>query len=339
MTDTSGPGADKTTNDDLLSDDNFHAPETDEWWEHETVWFWWFNAERKLGAWNYHYLRPNVGIAGGGLMVFDETAYSHMEVPYYFSYWNTPLPENPDFNDFTFVNGERFQTIDPLEHYRITYADNDADGIDLELDWRAVMKPWVRVGAQPHTKQGDQSEKPRHFDQFGHVTGMLLLHGEEISIDCYAMRDRSWWHLRPEFWKRGGGTSTYITAMADPDTAFFGAGPGGFLLLDGERKELVSGSVRRERDPDHGYMTKIIVTGVDTEGREFEAVGESVSRMAIPISGVAGVCWQSLVRYELNGIECYGDDQDAWPLSTWAAFRRGQMGLYDGRAHRFGPID
>jgi len=134
MTDTSGPGADKTTNDDLLSDDNFHAPETDEWWEHETVWFWWFNAERKLGAWNYHYLRPNVGIAGGGLMVFDETAYSHMEVPYYFSYWNTPLPENPDFSDFTFVNGERFQTIDPLEHYRITYADNDADGIDLELE-------------------------------------------------------------------------------------------------------------------------------------------------------------------------------------------------------------
>jgi hypothetical protein len=86
-------------------------------------------------------------------------------------------------------------------------------------------------------------------------------------------------------------------------------------------------------------MTKIVVTGVDTEGRELEAIGESVSRMAMPISGVAGVCWQSLVRYELNGIECYGDDQDAWPLQTWAAFRRGQMGLHDSRAHRFGPID
>jgi hypothetical protein len=33
----------------------------------------------------------------------------------------------------------------------------------------------------------------------------------------------------------------------------------------------------------------------------------------------AGVCWQSLVRYELNGAVAFGDDQDAWPLNTWAA--------------------
>jgi hypothetical protein len=86
-------------------------------------------------------------------------------------------------------------------------------------------------------------------------------------------------------------------------------------------------------------MRRIVVTGTDTDGRDFEAVGESVSRLAIPISGVAGVCWQSLVRYEFNGRVAYGDDQDAWPLSTWAAFRRTQKGLPDGRAGRFGPID
>ncbi|HEX2382172.1 MAG TPA: hypothetical protein VHI95_06025 [Acidimicrobiales bacterium] len=323
--------------DDQLTDDNFHTPETDEWWEHETIWFWWFNAERKLGAWNYHYLRPNIGVAGGGLFVFDDTTWLHLEAPYYFNYSNTPMPEQPDFRDFTFPSGERIQMLDPLHHYRITFADRDS--IDLELDWRAVGKPWVRVGGQPHTKQGDQSSKPRHFDQFGHVTGALRLHGESIPIDCYAMRDRSWWHLRPEFWKRGGGTSTYITCMADPDTAFFGAGPGGFLLLDGVRRPLLSGSVRRERDADWGFMRRIVVTGTDTDSREFEAVGDSVSRMATPISGVAGVCWQSLVRYEFNGVVAYGDDQDAWPLSTWAAFRRTEKGLPDGRSGRFGPVD
>jgi hypothetical protein len=47
-------------------------------------------------------------------------------------------------------------------------------------------------------------------------------------------------------------------------------------------------------------MTKIAITGKDSAGREFEALGESVSRLAMPISG-AGVCWQSLVRYELDG--------------------------------------
>ena len=127
--------------------------------------------------------------------------------------------------------------------------------------------------------------------------------------------------------------------MADPDMAFFGAGPGGFLLLDGVRKPLVSGTVRRERDTEHGFVKRIIVSGEDSEGRQFEAVGESVSRMAIPISGVAGVCWQSLIRYDFNGRTAYGDDQDAWPLNTWAAFRRVSKGLPDGRAGRYGPID
>ncbi len=337
MTDTSSFEFEQEGHDDLLTDDNFHQPETSEWWEHETVWFWWFNAERRLGAWNYHYLRPNIGVSGGGLFIFDDTAWSHLEVPYYFSYSNQPIPEAPDLRDFTFPGGERFQMLDPLEHYRISFADSDS--IKLDLDWRAAAKPWVRVSTQPHTKQGDQSAKPRHFDQFGRVTGTLELHGESIDIDCFAMRDRSWWHLRPEFWKRGGGTSTYITCMVDPGTAFFGSGPGGFLVLDGVRRPLVTGSVRRERNKEHGYMTSIVVTGTDDEGRDFEAVGESVSRMAMPISGVAGVCWQSLVRYELNGIEGYGDDQDAWPLSTWAAFRRTERGLPDGRSARFGPID
>jgi hypothetical protein len=324
-------------NEDVLADDNFHETETAEWWEHETVWFWWFNAARKLGAWHYHFLRPNIGVSGGGLFIFDETAWSHLEAPYYFNWSNMPIPAGADFRDFTFPSGERFQMVKPLEHYRISFADTDS--IELDLDWRAAGKPWVRVSPQPHTREGDQSRKPRHLDQFGRVTGILRLHGEMIPIDCYAMRDRSWWHLRPELWKRGGGTSNYITCMVDPDTAFFGAGPGGFLVLDGIRRPLVSGTVRRERNREHGYMERIVVNGTDTEGREFEATGEALSRMAFPISGVAGICWQSLVHYRLNGREGFGDDQDAWPINTWAAFRRTERGLPDGRAHRFGPID
>jgi hypothetical protein len=323
-------------NDDLLADDAFHEPETGEWWEHETLWFWWFVPERRLGAWNYHYLRPNIGVTGGGLFVFDDTAWSHLEAPYYFNHTNMPLPAARDLRDFTFPHGERFEVLDPLRHYRISYVDRDV--VELSVDWRAVGKPWVRVVEREHEDPDVRARKPRHLDQFGHVTGTLVLHGEPIDIDCYAMRDRSWWHLRSELWKRGGGTSTYITCMADPDTAFFGAGPGGFLLLDGVRRPLVEGRVRRERDTETGFMTRIVVTGRDTDGRELEAIGESVSRMAIPISGVAGICWQSLVRYELNGVVAYGDDQDAWPLSSWAAFRRTQRGLPDSRASRYGPI-
>ncbi len=83
-------------NEALLDDDNFHVPESDHWWEHETFWFWFFNPERKLGCWSYHYVRPTIGVAGGGVFVFDDTAWFHMETPYYVNYTNTRLAEDRD---------------------------------------------------------------------------------------------------------------------------------------------------------------------------------------------------------------------------------------------------
>ena len=81
-------------NEALLDDDNFHVPESDHWWEHETYWFWFFHPERKLGCWSYHYVRPTIGVAGGGVFVFDDTTWFHMETPYYVNYTNTPLPRS-----------------------------------------------------------------------------------------------------------------------------------------------------------------------------------------------------------------------------------------------------
>jgi hypothetical protein len=78
-------------------------------------------------------------------------------------------------------------------------------------------------------------------------------------------------------------------------------------------------------------MRRIFVEGTDDHGRSFKAVGESVSRLAILIPGVHGVCWKSLVRFEINGIEAWGEDQDAWPLNMWSAYRRAQKGLQDIR--------
>ena len=325
-------------NEALLDDDNFHEPESDHWWEHETYWFWFFEPERKLGCWSYHYVRPTIGVAGGGVFVFDDTTWSHLETPYYVNYSNTALPAGRDLRDFTFPSGQRIQMLAPNEHYRLSFQDRST--IDFDLDWRAAGPAWVRTTRDRRIQGGDAAgeDKPRHLDQFGHVTGTLRLHGDDIPIDCYAMRDHSWWHLRPEHWKDNGGRSNYITAMASPDTAFFGAGPGGFVLLDGVRRDMVEGSKRRERDPDHGFMRRMVVDAVDSDGRVLHAEGESVSRMAIPISGVHGVCWQSLVHWTINGVDAWGDDQDAWPLHQWSAFRRGQMGLPDARAERVGDV-
>jgi hypothetical protein len=326
-------------NEALLDDDNFHDPETDQWWEHETFWFWFFEPARRLGCWSYHYVRPNIGVTGGGVFVFDDTAWFHMETPYYINYTDSPMPEERDLRDFTFSSGQRIRMLEPLRRYRLEFRDRDT--IRFDLDWTAVMAPWVRVSGHDMMVAGSAmagERKARHFDQFGRVTGTLVLHGEEIPIDCLAMRDRSWWHRRAEPWKRNGGRSEYITGAASPEHAFFGAGPGGFAVLDGVRKPLVRGTKRRERDPEHGFVRRVVIEAVDTEGRALEVEGESVSRMAIPISGVHGVCWQSLMRWSINGVDAWGDDQDAWPIHQWSAFRRGQMGLDDARAGTVGDV-
>jgi hypothetical protein len=326
-------------NDALVTGDDFHEPETDDWWEHETFWFWFFHPERRLGCWSYHYVRPNIGVAGGGVFVWDDTAWFHMETPYYINYTNSPLPVPLDLRDVTFSSGQRIRVIDPMRHYRLEFRDRDT--ISFDLDWIAIMPPWVRVSGHDMMVTDDAGageRKPRHFDQFGHVTGTFVLHGEELEIDCLAMRDRSWWHRRAEPWKRNGGRSEYITGAATPDHGFFGAGPGGFVVLDGRRRALVRGTKRRARDPEHGFVRRVVIDAVDTEGRELHVEGDSVSRMAIPISGVHGVCWQSLMRWEINGVEGWGDDQDAWPIHQWSAFRRSQMGLADARAGTVGDV-
>lgn len=323
----------------LLDDDQFHPPETDQWWEHETVWFWFFHPERRVGCWSYHYVRPNVGVSGGGVFVWDDTAWSHLETPYYINYTNAPIPEPLDMRDVTFASGQRIRMLEPLRHYRLEFRDRET--VAFDLDWVAVMDPWVRVTGHDmmvRERADDGPRTARHFDQFGRVTGWMQLHGERLAIDCLAMRDRSWWHRRAEPWKRHGGRGDYITAAASPDHAFFRAGPGGFLVLDGLRRPLVRGSKRRERDPEHGWVRKVVIDAVDSDGRELHAEGDSVSRMAIPISGVHGVCWQSLVRWTINGVEAWGDDQDAWPLHQWAAFRRGLMGQLDARAGTVGDV-
>ena len=302
------------------ADDFFHAPQSSNRWEHETIWLWFFVPERKLGAWVYHFVRPNVGVSGGGVHVFDDTAWFHMETPYYLNFSNAPMLEDPQ--DWKFPTGFHWTILEPLHKYHMSFKDRDI--VSLELDWTAFMEPWVVLRGDPPA--------PRHLDQFGRVTGDLMLHGEHMKVDCLAMRDRSWSHLRPEPWKVGWGGGTYVTGAASEHLAFFGAGPGGFFLQDGVRSALIDGSVERVRDPDHGYIRRIIVKGTDQLGRSFVADGEAISRMAMPIAGVHGVCWTSLVKYTINGVPAWGDDQDAWPLHAWSAMRRReQMGLHDVR--------
>jgi hypothetical protein len=177
----------------------------------------------------------------------------------------------------------------------------------------------------PLTATGSTFGSAHHFDQFGCVTGQLVLHGERIEINCIAMRDRTW-GPRPENRPR---KAAYVTGAADAGHAFLavtGAASNedaiayGFLLRDGRTVSLASGERTVERDAEHSWVTRVRIAAVDKEGRRFSAVGMPVSRIILNRHTFIDI--NSLVRWDIDGAVAWGEDQDMWPVHAFAASRR-----------------
>ncbi|NBO53638.1 MAG: hypothetical protein EBU84_03380 [Actinobacteria bacterium] len=159
---------------------------SDRWWETETNWFSWCVPERKLSGWTYCQARPNASICNGGAWVWDDSSPFEWGLPYHANYSGLQLPPRSerDMRDFEWPNGVHTKTLEPLKKYQIRYSDPGAFELDIVFD--AIMPP------NPHPIGVAPFYKGVHFDQAGRVTGSMILHGESIAIDCFAVRDRSW---------------------------------------------------------------------------------------------------------------------------------------------------
>lgn len=299
-------------------DDNFHFDQmSDRWWETETVWFAFCHPERRLGGWLYSMFRPNIGTVAGGVWIWDDSAHLPWEVPYSVNYTAMRIPPDQHLTDIALPTGVRIKMLEPLTRYQLGFADEDR--LTLNLTFNAVMPPRA-------LRKGESSFKNlTHFDQFGRVTGEIVLHGETIAIDCLAIRDRSW-GPRPE---HRPGKSAYVTGIASPQDAFLAVTKWndeldpvayGFMIADGKTGELVSGRRIVERDPAQGWVTRITIEGRDEFGRELHAVGTRLS--GIIINRHSFIDSNGLIAWTINGKAGHGEDQDMWPVHRWSAFRR-----------------
>lgn len=314
-------------------DDDFH-PANDQRWFHETSWFWWFVPEHAIAGWFYNWVRPNVGTSGGGAWVWDASTPFHFEVPYYACYSSQPLDPARDLRDHRYPSGVTVRTLQPLQTYELSYTDRDL--IDVRLTFDAIMPPWAAKLVD--ADQPGAAAKVTHFDQVGRVTGAMAINGARFAVDCLAIRDRTW-TARPERWKDGhvgycnaADDQAGVAFLAQSAAGIRGEGGearvnSGYYLKDGRRLAIVDGTRVLDRHPDHGYFERITVDAEDSSGRRFNAVGTSLSRMAMPIPGVHGVVWTSLVDWRIDGVQAWGEDQDAWPINGWSAFRRGGLGV------------
>ena len=301
-----------------VDDDRFHFDVmSDRWWETETSWFSFHHPGRNLGGWLYTMVRPNIGTVAGGIWVWDADAHLPWEVPYSANYSALQLPSGADLRDITLPTGVSIRVIEPTMSYALGFDDGDRLRVDLRFD--AVMPP------EPLTAVGSTFGSAHHFDQFGRVTGEVVLHGEALQIDCIAMRDRTW-GPRPEHRPR---QAAYVTGAADGEHAFLAVTNTqgdrdpvayGFLRRDGRTVRLVDGERLVARDPAQGWITSLTIEATDAEGRRMRAVGTPVSRIIVNRHTFIDI--NSLVRWDLDGHTAWGEDQDMWPVHTFAAARR-----------------
>ena len=299
-------------------DDRFHFVEMgNEWWATETSWFSFHHPERRLGGWFYTMVRPNIGTVAGGAWVWDDSAHLPWEVLYSTNYSAQPLPRDQDLDDCRLPNGVGIKVVEPGQRYELHYAD--AERFTAELQFNGVMKP------APLTAVGSTFGNAHHFDQFGRVTGEIVLHGQRIAIDCIGMRDRTWGR-RPEDRPR---QAAYVTAAASEAHGFLAvtsmrdgrdAIAYGFLRRDGVNENLAGGERVVERDTTQGWITRIQITARDTAGRTCVATGVPVSRIIINRHTFIDI--NSLIRWDIDGVTAWGEDQDMWPVHRFAQARR-----------------
>src|SRR5690606_33891568 len=165
-----------------------------------------------------------------------------------------------------------------------------------------------------------------HYDQHGRVTGTLYLHGEEIPVDCFAVRDRSWGG-RPEHTGPTAKRLSYVFGTVSPDEMFLIFTlpqhntpdcevehlSSGYLVRDGVLRRLKAATRHNQRDPGTGAIASLEAKGEDEDGRTFAITGQPVSRMALHTTTSLRI--NSILKMSIDGRKPCGEDQDVWPRS------------------------
>jgi hypothetical protein len=299
------------------SDDGLHD-HGDEFYFNETYWFSFFAPGRGLGGWLYSGVRPNAGVTAGGCWIWDPSGTDPWEIPFFEQFnWLKP-PSAADAHHVVLANGNSVTTVEAGQVYDLAFDDRDR--LEVRLQFNGIERPVaLRPGTPPYPKAS-------HFDQTGRVTGHLLLDGDRIDIDCYAMRDRSWGSRRERgyqpmayTWLADGHTSLLTYSTPEGEHVETDGVYAGYLRRDDDVRYVASGTRRLRRDPVKHWITEMTVDVVDDDGRPFSAQGRALSRMILPTA--TSVCVNSLIEFTVDGRTIYGEDQDVWPMNAWRTMR------------------
>jgi hypothetical protein len=314
------------------ADDGWHE-HSPHWWETETAWFAFNVPERRIGGSLYLQGLGVQGVCNGGAWLWDDSPAGAL---YESRKQDLPWPDRGDLRAVACPNGLTIETVEPLTRYRTTYADPGRFEADLVHEGIVPPHAFPR-GAWPYWNTG-------HLDQPMHTTGTIVLHGEEIAVDCYAIRDRSWgprpagptppdkkvppgtvtWNEKPPramfpysvayMYATQDGREAWMAATSpwlhEDGSATDALDPGaGYLVRDGVYAPLVEGRRATRLDPVRRWVRTVHLEAVDALGRELVVDGDLVARSGEQDRDGAG-----LFRWRwTGGCEGWGEDQSSAP--------------------------
>ena len=317
-------------------DDNWHE-HSGHWWETETAWFSFNVPERRMGGWLYTQALAVQGTCNGGAWVWDD---SDAGALYEVRHQGLDVGDRGDLRHCTLPNGVSIEMLEPLTRYATTYSDPGR--LEVDLVHEGIMAPHSHpVGAWPFWAT-------RHFDQPMHVTGTVVLFGEEIRVDCLSLRDRSWGPRptgptppdkklapgalpRPNRPPRAADPHSvgYVFGTQDHQEAFMAfTNPWvdrqgtasddvttGYLLRGGVYAPLVAGARRTRLAPGTRYIEAIDLEATDALGRPLCAHGDLVAR-----HGDRGPSGTGLFSWTwTGGCTGWGEDQSFGPPEWFEA--------------------
>ena len=310
MTDPGSTGA-------TVADDSFHAPaDADPFWT-ETAWFGFNVPERRIAGAIYPVFRPNQGICSAGVYVWDHTGVCQHEILYARNWWHLPMPAH-DLVELSLPIGLRYDTVEPLTTYRVRF--DDPDELQLDLTFDAVHEPHAPI-----------TGATGHLDQVCRVQGRLRLHGEEIEVDSYDMRDRSWSVRKDTGAVRAG--YDYGVAVADgrAGEVFLAMSVGGgdeqpvlagYHFVDGQVRRVTGG--RRTVERDRGRPVAVRVEVTDDAGVNVTATSDLRNQFAFQ-SSPNYFAWMSLTDWTVGDAVFRGQSQDVWSPDLLRAEQRGRQ--------------
>lgn len=323
-------------------DDCYH-PLSDDPYETETNWWSWNVPERGIGGWIHTPYYPNRKTMTSRIFCWDPSGWDQARMAYYRKVEEAAMPDNPDLRDITFPGiGYSLKMLEPGMKYHLFYEDKDRDfGLDF-----------VFTGAHP-PRRFEPGEPPfintPHYDQLGKVEGTLRLRGEDIRLDCWSVRDRTWGPRGGPYaqsrkqsyatdldrvrdpggprWReiereRGRGRIQYIFGHADGESGFLGFvrsqdgtadgwSPmnGGYLLRDGVYGDLDGAKSRMRAFRDPATGW---CSHMQVELADREGRTMEIEGFAVSRMSEAGYGTNQLFRWDFDGKVGWGEDQDVW---------------------------